>query len=104
VTTAVRFPAEDGSVVKVTVNDVAVAAVTTPTAPLLRVTLLLETIGSNPEPLITTSVSDADNEVVASVTDTLSSVRSSRTSRDSIATARVSIKRLCDLRRRVDSF
>ena len=85
VTIAVRFPAEDGSVVNVTVNDVAVAAVTTPMAPLLNVTVLLETIGSKSVPLMTTSVAEADKEVVASVTDTLRRVRSSRASSDSIA-------------------
>lgn len=104
VTMAVRFPAEDGSVVKVTVNDVAVAAVTIPTALLLKVTLLFETIGSKPEPLMTTSVAEAESEVVASVTETLRRVRSSRASSDSIAEGRVPIRRVRDLRRRVDSF
>jgi len=104
VTIAVRFPAEDGSVVNVTVNDVAVAAVTTPMAPLLNVTVLLETIGSKSVPLMTTSVAEADKDVVASVTDTLRRVRSSRASSDSIAEGRVPIRRFRDLRRRVDSF
>ena len=36
---AVRVPAAVGLVEKVTVNDVAVAAVTMPTAPLLKVTI-----------------------------------------------------------------
>ena len=104
VTTAVRFPAEDGSVVKVTVNDVAVAAVTTPTAPLLNVTVLLETMGSKSVPLITTSVAEADSEVVAGVTETLRRVRSSRASRECIVKAETSTMRFLDLWRRVESF
>ena len=87
-----------------TANDVAVAAVTTPMAPLLNVTVLLETIGSKSVPLMTTSVAEADKDVVASVTDTLRRVRSSRASSDSIAEGRVPIRRFRDLRRRVESF
>ncbi len=52
VTTAVKSPALVGLVVKVTVKDVAVAAVTVPAAPLLNVTLLLAAVKSKPEPLI----------------------------------------------------
>ena len=104
VTTAVRFPAEDGSVVKVTVNDVAVAAVTTPTAPLLNVTVLLETMGSKSVPLITTSVADAESDVVASVTETLRRVRSSSISRECIVKAETSTMRFPDLWRRVESL
>jgi hypothetical protein len=49
---AVRAPAAAGLVVKVTVSDVAVAAVTVPTAPLLNVTVFFEATGSNPVPEI----------------------------------------------------
>lgn len=40
VTTAERLPATNGFVVKSTVNDVLVAALTVPTAPLLKTTVL----------------------------------------------------------------
>ena len=50
VTTAVRLPAAAGLVENVTVNDVAVAAVTVPTAPSLKTTVLLLAIVSNPNP------------------------------------------------------
>ena len=49
VTTAVRLPS-DGWVLKFTVNWVAVALPTVPTAPLLNVTVLLEAVVSNPVP------------------------------------------------------
>lgn len=52
VTTAVKLPALVGFVEKVTVKDVAVAAVTVPTAPLLKVTELLAAVKSKPVPLI----------------------------------------------------
>ena len=45
VTVAVRLPAVAGLVLNVTVNDVDVAAVTVPTAPLVNVTELLPTVG-----------------------------------------------------------
>ena len=48
VTTAVRLP-RDGAVLKVTINWVAVALVTEP-VPLLRVTVLLAAMVSNPVP------------------------------------------------------
>jgi hypothetical protein len=54
VTTAVRLPAEVGLVENVTVSAVAVAAVTVPTAPLLKTTVLCEAIRSKPKPLIVT--------------------------------------------------
>ena len=50
-TTAVKFPAL-GLVEKVTVKVVAVAAVTVPTAPLLKTTVLLPTVVLNPNPRI----------------------------------------------------
>ena len=53
VTKAVRFPAV-GLVEKVTVNKVAVAVDTVPTAPLLNVTVLLAAVVLNPKPLMVT--------------------------------------------------
>lgn len=52
VTTAVKLPALVGLVENVTVSEVAVAAVTVPTAPLLNTTLLLAAVRSKPKPLI----------------------------------------------------
>ncbi len=52
VTTAVRLPIEVGLVEKVTVSDVDVADVTDPTAPLLKVTVLLAAVVSKPVPAI----------------------------------------------------
>lgn len=52
VTTAMRLPTDVAFVENVTVNDVAVAAVTLPTAPKLSATVLLPGIGSNPKPPI----------------------------------------------------
>ena len=52
VTTAVRLPLAMGFVLSVTVREVAVAAVTVPTAPLLRTTVLLAGVGENPKPVI----------------------------------------------------
>ena len=54
-TMADRFPTEVGRVVSDTVRVVAVAAETDPTAPLLKVTVLLTSVVSNPLP-ITVSV------------------------------------------------
>lgn len=56
VTITVNEPAVAGFVEKVTVIDVALAAVTSPTAPLFRVTLLFAIVVSNPNPLITSDV------------------------------------------------
>ena len=50
VTTAVRLPVALGCVLKVMVNWVAVALETVPTAPLLKVTVLLAAVVSNPVP------------------------------------------------------
>src|SRR5581483_4226356 len=52
VTIAVRLPTAVGAVEKVTVSEVAVAAVTVPTAPSLNVTVLLAAVVSKPAPLI----------------------------------------------------
>lgn len=54
VTTAVKLPTAVGAVVIDTVNDVAVAAVTVPAAPLLKTTVLLAAVGLNPKPPIVT--------------------------------------------------
>lgn len=53
VTTAVKPPRALGLVPRLTVSDVAVAAVTVPNAPLLNTTVFREAIGSKPNPLIT---------------------------------------------------
>lgn len=52
VTTAIKLPAEVGLVPKVTVNAVAVAAVTVPTAPLSNTTKLFPTVVLKPKPLM----------------------------------------------------
>lgn len=52
VTTAVRFPTIAGLDDKVTVSRVVVAAVTVPTTPLLKTTVLLAAVVENPNPLI----------------------------------------------------
>jgi hypothetical protein len=49
---AVRLPAFDGFVVRVTVSVVAVAEAIVPTAPLFSDTELFAAVGSNPNPLI----------------------------------------------------
>ncbi len=67
-TTAVSDPASVGLVVNVTVRDVAVAEVTVPSAPLLRVTMLLAATESNPSPLMVTDVAFAATVVVLLVT------------------------------------
>jgi len=54
VTTAVRLP-RDGAVAKVTVNWVAVALVTVP-VPVLRTTVLLAAVVSNPVPAMVSVV------------------------------------------------
>lgn len=67
-TTAVSDPAAVGFVVKVTVSDVADADVTVPSAPLLKVTVLLAAIESNPNPLMVTDVALAATVVELVVT------------------------------------
>src|SRR5262249_51206708 len=52
VTTALRAPSEVGWVLKVTVNCVADAAVTVPTAPSLKETEFLAAVESKPKPLM----------------------------------------------------
>ena len=52
VTTAVKFPRLVGRVVRFTVSEVAVAAVTVPIAPKLKTTVLLPAVALKPTPLI----------------------------------------------------
>ena len=54
VTTAVKLPSEVGFVVNRTVSEVAVAAVTLPTAPRLNATVLFAKVESKPKPLMVT--------------------------------------------------
>jgi hypothetical protein len=68
VTTAVKLPAAVGFVENVTVSEVAVAEVTVPTAPLLKVTEFREAVRSNPDPLIVTVVALAAKFTVLLVT------------------------------------
>ncbi len=68
VTTAVRLPAVVGWVENVTVSEVAVAAVTVPTAPSLKATVLLAAVGSKPKPLIVIVVALAARLAVLLVT------------------------------------
>ena len=68
VTTAVKLPTEVGFVSIRTVSDVAVAAVTVPTAPLLKVTVFLAKVVSNPAPLMTMVAAPAERAAVLDVT------------------------------------
>ncbi len=68
VTIAVKLPAVVGLVLKVTVSDVAVAAVTVPTAPLLNVTVLLLAVGLKAWPAIVMVFALAASEAVLLVT------------------------------------
>ena len=67
-TTAVKAPTLVGCVESVTVNDVAVATVTAPTAPLLNVTVLLPGVVLKPVPVMVTDVSVTPRLVVTVVT------------------------------------
>ena len=68
VTIAVRLPTAVGFVEKVTVSDVAVAAVTVPAAPLLSTTVLFAAVVEKPNPLIVTVVALNGKLVVLTVT------------------------------------
>lgn len=68
VTIAVKLPAGEGLVEKVTTSEVPVEEVTVPTAPLLSTTVLLPAVVSNPKPLIVTLLAFAARFVVARVT------------------------------------
>ena len=70
VTIAVRLPAEVGAVVKFTVSVVAVAAVTVPTAPLLKTTVLLAAVVENPVPVIVMLLAFAAKRAVVFVVTT----------------------------------
>ena len=67
VTIAVKLPAEVGLVEKVTVSKVAVADDTVPTAPLLKVTVLLPAVALKPVPAIVNVVALAARLLVALV-------------------------------------
>jgi hypothetical protein len=67
VITAVKLPASDGPVESVTVNEVAVAEVTVPTAPLLNTTVLLAAVVSKPAPAIVKDVALAAKASVSIV-------------------------------------
>jgi hypothetical protein len=70
VTVAIRGPVLEGGVSMLTVSDVAVAAVTEPTAPLSNVTVLADgTPGTKPVPLIV--IQDASCERVAMLAVTI---------------------------------
>lgn len=56
VTIAVKLPTAEGAVERATVKEVAVAAVTVPTALLLNTTVLLPAVVLNPKPVIVTVV------------------------------------------------
>lgn len=68
VTTTVKSPAAAGLVEKVTVSDVAVAAVTAPTAPLLKTTVVLAALVSKPKPLIVSVSAFASRSLLLLVT------------------------------------
>ena len=68
VTIAFSSPAFAGFVLNVTVSEVVVAAVTVPTAPLLKTTVLLAAAVSKPNPLMDSVVSSASRLEVLFVT------------------------------------
>lgn len=68
VTIAVNGTGEVGFVLNVTVSEVAVAAVTVPTAPLLKATVLLAAVVSKPNPLMDSVVLSARRLEVLVVT------------------------------------
>lgn len=68
VTTAVRLLLAIGFVLSVIVREVAVAAVTVPTAPLSRTTVLLDGVGSKPKPVMVSVAALASRLPLAAVT------------------------------------
>jgi len=68
VTTAVKLPTAVGFVSILTVSVVAVAAVTTPTAPLLNKTVFREKVVSKPKPLMTMLAAPAERLAMLDVT------------------------------------
>ena len=68
VTIAVRLPVAFGGFVKLTVNNVVVAEVTLPTAPLLKATVLLPAVVSNPVPAMVSVVASIARLFVFKVT------------------------------------
>ena len=69
VTTAVKLPAAAGLVENVTVKDVAVEAVTVPTAPLLNTTVFCEAVVLKARPVIVIVLAFAASPEVLTVTD-----------------------------------
>ena len=67
-TTAVKLPAVCGLVENVTISEVAVAVVTVPTAPLLKVTVLFAATVLKPAPVIVIVAAFAASVAVATVT------------------------------------
>ena len=92
---AVRIPAAVGGVANSTVSSVSVAAVTVPTAPSLNVTATLATMGSNPDPWITIAGTSGRILVVAKVTTTANSSRSSKDSKGEMRFARMRLYAFC---------
>jgi hypothetical protein len=70
VTITVRLPAEVGGVVRLTVSVVAVAAVTVPAAPLLKITVLLTGVVENPVPVMISVLEFAARRAVVLVVTT----------------------------------
>lgn len=68
VTTAVKLPAVTGRVVRLTVNEVEVAAVIDPTAPLSNVMESLASVVSNPSPAMMTELAFAARNALLLVT------------------------------------
>jgi hypothetical protein len=68
VTTAVKLPEAVGWLVSLTVSVAAVAAVTVPAAPLLKLTVLFAAVVSKPTPVIVSVVARAATSVTALVT------------------------------------
>lgn len=77
VTTPVRLPSLLGLVVRFTVSEFAVAAVTTPTAPLLNATVLFDAVVLKPKPLIVTV--DALAPILVELTVTIGEMLATRT-------------------------
>jgi len=69
VTIAVRLPLDVGRVDNVTVSDVDVAAVTVPTAPLLKTIVLRDGVGSKAKPVIVSTLALAARAVLLTSID-----------------------------------
>ena len=96
--TAVKLPTLTGLVEKVTVSDVAVAAVTVPTAPLLKTMVLLASTELKPKPDITILLAVRARLVVFTVTtgvtvavNNLGNARSDRQSLSALASSEAGV-------------